>query len=248
MGQFADDQEFKDAHETPEEIAFEGKGEMFEFNTADGKTGKAYRLMPEEPTNRFLFVVHEWWGLNDHIKQEAERLFGQLDNTIVLALDLYDGKIATDPEKAGEFMQGISEDRANAIISGALDYAGKDGKVATIGWCFGGGWSLRASIAAADRGVGCVMYYGMPVETATQLQPLQADILGVFATKDGWINEEMINKFEALCAATGKDFKPTWYQADHAFANPSNPKYDAESAKKANDEALSFLRTHLDAE
>ncbi|MBR9919894.1 MAG: dienelactone hydrolase family protein [Bacteroidetes bacterium] len=248
MEQFSEDQEFKDSHEEPKEIEFEGIGEMFEFNTSDGNTGKAYRLMPEEPANRFLFVIHEWWGLNDYVKMESERLFKELDNTIVLALDMYDGKVATTRDEAGEYMQSVTEERANAIIDGALAYAGKDGQVATIGWCFGGGWSLRTSIAAADRGAGCVMYYGMPVENAANLEPLEADILGIFATEDEWINRDVVNKFEALCAATGKDLNVNWYSADHAFANPSQPSYNEEAAQKANAKALAFLKSHLGIE
>jgi carboxymethylenebutenolidase len=72
MEQFADDQEFKDAHETPEEIGYEGKGEMIEF-PAEGQAGLAYGIMTEEPSNTYLLVIHESWGLNDHIKQEADR-------------------------------------------------------------------------------------------------------------------------------------------------------------------------------
>jgi carboxymethylenebutenolidase len=245
MEQFADDQEFQDAHETPTEATVEGLGDVFEFNTPDGNTGKAYRIVPEEPTNKFLFVIHEWWGLNDNVRAEAERLSKELGDVTVLALDLYDGKSATDPDKAGELMQAVDPARAQAIIDGALAYAGKDGRVATLGWCFGGGWSLRASIAAADRGAGCVMYYGMPVESAADLAPLEADILGIFAMKDQWINEEVVNKFDAICAATGKSLSVQWYDADHAFANPSGERYVEEAAQDANAKALAFLQERL---
>ncbi len=245
MAKFADEKDFKDAHEKPEAIEMNYKGEMKSFPTPDGKEAKAYALMPEGETDKFLFVIHEWWGLNDHIKKEAERLFGSLGNVGVLALDIYDGKVADNPEKAGEYMKSVTPERAEAIIQGAMSAFVKNGKVATIGWCFGGGWSLRTSIMAGEKGAGCVMYYGMPVEKADELAPLKADILGIFAEKDGWINPDVVNKFENLAKATGKNIEVHQFDADHAFANPSNPKYNKEAAEKANALALAFLQEKL---
>ncbi len=245
MAEFTNDQDFKDMHEKPVDIGFEGKGEMKGFPTPDGKTGKAYSLATDTPSSKYLFVIHEWWGLNDHIKQEAERLFGELGDVNVLALDLYDGNVTDDPDEAGKFMQAVKPERCEAIINGALAIAGADAKVATVGWCFGGGWSLRSSILAADRGAGCVMYYGMPVERADELLPLKADVLGIFAKQDNWINEEVVGKFEGLAKATGKNFEVHWYEAAHAFANPSSPRYNEAAAQEANALALAFLREKL---
>lgn len=245
MEKFAEDTAFQKAHSSPEAISFQGKGEMVQYPTPDGATGSAYSLKAAADSKNYLFVVHEWWGLNDHIKKEAERLFGELGNVHVLALDIYDGKSTSDPEEAGKIMGGVSEERAQAIIKGALQFAGKDAKIATIGWCFGGGWSLRSSILAGDQAAGCVMYYGMPVEKAEQLAPLKADVLGIFAKQDDWINEPVIKKFEALAKATGKNLQVQWYDAAHAFANPSNPKYNQKQAGEANALALAFLKKHL---
>jgi carboxymethylenebutenolidase len=245
MAQFATDTAFKDAHERPADIGFEGQGKMAEFPTPDGKTGKAYVLNTASPSNKYLFVIHEWWGLNDQIKQEAERLFGELENVNVMALDLYDGQVTDDPDQAGKIMGAIQPERCEAIIKGALAKAGTDAQVATIGWCFGGGWSLRSSILAGDEGAGCVMYYGMPVEKANELAPLKADVLGIFAKKDGWINEKVIGQFEGLAKATGKNLQTHWFDADHAFANPSSPRYNETAAQEANAIALTFLKEKL---
>ena len=248
MAKFVNDKDFRDAHETPTALHYAAKGEMFHFNTPDGSNGMAYLVKGADgfSSHKFLFVVHEWWGLNDHIKQEADRLAASLPKVNVLALDLYDGKLATNPDDAGKFMKAVKPERCESIINGALAVAGKDGQVATIGWCFGGGWSLRSSILAADRGAGCVMYYGMPVEKADELAPLHADVLGIFAKKDGWIGEEVIGKFKDLAKATGKSLDVHWFDADHAFANPSSPKYNEAAAKEANQLALDFLKKKLD--
>lgn len=245
MATFTKDSSFKDAHEKPDAIAYQGKGQMTEFRTPDGSMGKAYLIKTAEPSNKFLFVIHEWWGLNDQIRREADRLSDSLGNVNVMALDLYDGKVTDNPDEAEKFMNSVKNERSEAIIKGALAVAGKDGEIATIGWCFGGGWSLRASIMAGERGAGCVMYYGMPVEKANELAPLQAPVLGLFAKKDEWINKKVVNNFQALAKATGKTVTVYWFDADHAFANPSNPKFNESAAEEANALALEFLRKHL---
>ncbi len=245
MAEFADDQEFKDAHDTPEENDHEAVGEMITFSATDGTDASAYALMTKDPSDKYLFVIHEWWGLNDHIKEEADRLFGELGNVNVMALDMYDGKLATSPDEAGKFMQAVKPERAEAIVKGAIAKAGANAKIGTIGWCFGGGWSLKSSIMAGDQGAGCVIYYGMPVQEAAALAPLEADVLGIFAEQDGWITPEVVNKFSDLAKATGKQVETHQFDAAHAFANPSNPKYDEEAAKEANTLALNFLKERL---
>lgn len=245
MAQFAEDEKFKDAHDTPEENDHQAAGEMITFKTADGTDATAYALMATGPTDKYLLVIHEWWGLNDHIKEEADRLFGQLDDVNVMALDMYDGKVATNPDEAGQFMQAVKEERAEAIVKGAIAKAGANAKIGTIGWCFGGGWSLKSSIMAGEQGAGCVIYYGMPVQDATTLAPLKADVLGIFAEQDGWITPEVVNKFSDLAKATGKKVETHQFDAAHAFANPSNPKYDEAAAKEANALALNFLKERL---
>ena len=232
MGQFGDDEKFKAAHEKPKEINFSGKGVMHKFATPDGSEGQAYYLKAAEASDKYLFVIHEWYGLNDHIKQEAERYYAGIPGVNVMALDLYDGQVTDKPEEAGKIMQSIKQERAEAIIKGALADAGANAKVATVGWCFGGGWSLRSSILAGQQGVGCVMYYGMPVKKADELLPLQADVLGLFAEKDGWITPKIANDFEALAKATGKTVTIHQFDAEHAFANPSGERYDQEAAQK----------------
>lgn len=245
MGQFADDQEFKNAHDRPTATTVAGQGEMIEYATPDGQKATAYAIVPEEPSNKYLMVIHEWWGLNDHIKNEAQRLFDSLENVNVIALDIYEGKNADNPDDAGKLMQAVQEERAQAIVDGAIAYAGEDAEIGTIGWCFGGGWSLKTAIAAGDKAAACVIYYGMPVQTADKLAPLAAPIVFIHPTKDKWINEDVVNEFKKLTAATGKEMEVYTFTADHAFANPSNPNYQAEAAQEANAITLEFLSERL---
>lgn len=106
--------------------------------------------------------IQEWWGLNDYIKSESEILSRELDNVNILAIDLYDGRVAATPDSAMKLMQLAKTDRLENIIKGALAYAGTDAKIYTIGWCFGGMWSLQTTLLAGKQAAGCVMYYGRP--------------------------------------------------------------------------------------
>lgn len=245
MAQFTKDKDFKAAHETPEKINHTEKGQMITFDTPDGRKGSAYALKNAIKTNNYIFVIHEWWGLNDHIKEEGEQLFEAFGNVHVLALDLYDGKVADNREDAAKYMGAVKEERAEAIIKGALAHAGADARIGTIGWCFGGGWSLKSSILSGEQAVACVMYYGMPVQDASKLVPLKAPVLGIFGEQDGWITPEVVNKFEALMKATGKSVQTKQFKANHGFANPSSPRYDEAAAKEANAMARSFLKEKM---
>lgn len=255
MAEFADKADFKKEHEFPVDLdSYEVKGTSLEFPISGTAPSKLYSLRPEASSNKYLFVIHEWWGLNKNIKREADRLFEELGKSVnVVALDLYDGNVATDREQAGAFMKAVKEERAEAIIKGAIDLvttdANRHGKqtpeITTIGWCFGGGWSLKTSILAGDKAAGCVMYYGMPVDNAKTLAPLKSDVIFIHPKKDQWINEEVVKNFENLAKATGKNLKVHQFDADHAFANPSSPRYDGEAAKEANALTLAFLKEKL---
>jgi carboxymethylenebutenolidase len=240
------DAKFQAAHLSPEPIHFiPSTGKDITFPASDGKDARAFYIKSEKPTNKYLLVVHEWWGLNDHIKKESERLANELNGVNVIAVDLYDGMLATNAEEAGRMMQMVKAERAESIIRGALNYAGKDAQFQTIGWCFGGAWSLQASILAGKNSVGCVMYYGTPEKDMERIKMLNAPVLGIFASKDTWITKEIVDKFESDMKAAGKQITIQWYDADHAFANPSNPKHDKVATEDANKLALQFLKQNF---
>ncbi|MDB5110072.1 MAG: dienelactone hydrolase family protein [Mucilaginibacter sp.] len=234
------------SHKVPKAFHFQSSiGKPITFKTPDGKESTAYELKAKTPTNNYLLVIHEYWGLNDFIKRESEKLYNDLGNVNVIALDLYDGKIATTREDAGKFMQQVKDDRAQAIIKGAIAYAGPKARIATIGWCFGGGWSLQASLLAGKQDVACVMYYGMPEKSIERLKTLNTDVLGNFANKDQWINTKVVAQFEADMKTAGKKLYVHQYDADHAFANPSNPSYDSEATKNAYAYTIAYLKPRL---
>lgn len=242
----ASDKKFVMSHANPKPYHFQSSiGKAITYKTSDGKTANAFEIKAKKSTDNWLLVIHEWWGLNDFVKHESEKLYNDLGDVNVLDLDLYDGKVATTREDAGKFMQAVKDDRAESIIKGAIAYVGPKAHIATIGWCFGGGWSLQTSLMAGSQDVACVMYYGMPEQDVNKLKTLHADVLGNFANKDGWINPKVVAKFADNMKAAGKKLELHQYNADHGFANPSNPIYDSEATNDAYAKTLAFLKPRL---
>lgn len=246
FAKFGDDKNFRDAHQLPNNFVLsDAKGKMIKFKTADGKDANAYYVQSPKPSKKFIFVFHEWWGLNDNIKREADELQEKLGNVNVLALDLYDGQIATKREDAAKLMQSNDKNRSIEIIRGAINFAGKDAEIGTIGWCFGGGWSLQASILLGEQGKACVIYYGIIENTPETFKELNAPVLGIFAEKDGWITPEVYGNLEKNLKAAGKKVTIKSFNADHAFANPSNTNFDEKATKEANELTIKFFRNNL---
>lgn len=237
---------FRNAHAAPEPIHFQAKrGMMAEFDTPDGQKGKGFFVPALTKTDKYVLVFHEWWGLNDHIKRESEALAEKLGDVNVVAVDLYDGQLATTAEDAGRIMQSVKQERAEAIIKGTIGYIRQNAVIQTIGWCFGGGWSLQAAMIAEDQAKGCVMYYGMPEKDEAKLKKFNAPVLGIFALRDGWINKPVVDEFEQKMKSLNKTISLHWYDADHAFANPSNPKFDEKSATDAMNKAVEFIKQNF---
>lgn len=246
FAKFASDKNFQGKHENPLPYTHESAvGKEISFKASDGKEAYAYELKAKKKTNNYLFVFHEWWGLNDHIKREAERFYTDLGNVNVVAIDLYDKKIADTREKAAEYMGAAKPERCKAIIEGALKYAGKKAKITTVGWCFGGGWSLQASLVVGKNASGCIVYYGMPEKDIERLKTLNTEVLGIFASQEQWISPKIVSEFEQNMKTAGKKLTVKNYDADHAFANPSNPKFNKEFAEDAYQNSLAFLKARL---
>ncbi|MEZ4964976.1 MAG: dienelactone hydrolase family protein [Saprospiraceae bacterium] len=238
---FADDGDFLAAHPSPAPTELLHGGNMIEFPVEGGENGRAYLVKTHSPTTKYLILFHEWWGLNDYVKNEAVKWNHEL-GVNVIAVDLYDGKVATNSEEAGKLMQGCDAARAAAIIQGAAKYAGDAADFRTMGWCFGGGWSLQGALLLGDKVKACVMYYGMPEKDVEKLKTLSTDVVMVHAMKDKWITKEVVSEFEANMKTADKTLTVYEYDADHAFANPSSPRYNEAAAKEAREKVASYLK------
>lgn len=216
------------------------------LKTPSGGTAMGVIAMPEKTPAPTVLLIHEWWGLNDQIKSVAAEFAKQ--GYIALAADMYGGKSASDRDGARALMQSVSAEGGTEELVTLIDYLKSHekgtGKVGTIGWCFGGAWSLNASIATPVDAT--VIYYGRCNKSAAELATLNSPVLGHFGTLDKHINAEMVGGFEKAMKEAGKtDLAVHWYEADHAFANPTGARYDEADAKLAWERTLGFFRTHL---
>jgi carboxymethylenebutenolidase len=241
------EEEFAKLHTLKEGEAPAAKGTLVDL--ADGT--KAYLTLPDhaKPGLPAVIVIHEWWGLNSHIKHWADRL--TLTGRAALAVDLYGGKAATDAKVAGEMMQAANKDPAKAVATmlAARDFVKKDPrimatKVGSVGWCFGGGMSLRLAIAAPDLDA-CVMYYGFPVDDVKQLAAIKAPLLGIFGNKDTAITPAKVDAFDKELTEAKVVHTILRYDAAHAFANPSGQAYDKTSAADAFEKVKAFFDEKL---
>lgn len=193
-----------------------------------------------------LILVHEWWGLNDWIKKQADRYAEQ--GYAVLAVDLYRGEVATDRDHAHELMRGLADDRALADLKAAFERlhehnATRGKPIGVLGWCMGGGYALR--LAIAEPRISCtVICYGKPVTDVEQLRKMKGPVLGVWGADDRGIEVKPFQK--ALDLAGIRSTHRVYSHAGHAFLNETNKGgYQKEPAKKAWAEIDRFLEAEL---
>ena len=220
-------------------------GQTVTLTLSDGSVVSAHFIEPSSSPTGSVVLIHEWWGLNRQIKNVAERFAAE--GYLVLAVDLFEGKVAQDPNQARALTKNVNREVATETMVAWIDWVrsnpASNGKVGTVGWCFGGGWWLNASIATAVDAT--VIYYGRCAKSPEQTKRLSGPVMGHFATRDKWINQEMVSKFEAAMDASEKSYINYWYEADHAFANPTSARHDAEDAQLAWKRTLEFLRSNL---
>jgi len=196
-----------------------------------------------------LIVIHEWWGLNDNIRQVTERLAGE--GYVALAVDLYGGQSADTPKGAMQLMQGLQQNTAGAAenlrqaYAYLTDTAGAP-MIGSIGWCLGGRWSLRAALLMPSDIDATVIYYGSVTTDEAELATLEMPILGNFAANDPLIPVDSVNEFAATLEKLGKTVDVKIYEgAEHAFSNPSGTAYNAAAAEDAWKRTVAFFRSYL---
>ncbi len=242
----ANDISFVLTHEEPLPFTLENpKGTNITFEVKGGEEGKAYYIKGAKNNSKWIFVFQEWWGLNDYIRQESDKLHEAFPDMHIFAIDLYDGKVATTREEASSYMQNASADRIEKLILAASDFSGGSSRIGTIGWCFGGAWSNKAAVILSQKCKAAVMYYGMPIKDEAQIKMIKAPVLGIFADQDGWITPKVVNEFKDLMIKNGKSVEIYGYDGHHAFANPSNPKYNKEFSQDAWAKSINFIKKNL---
>ena len=228
--------------------------EQVVYTTVNGTPVRGYLARPANAGNRALpglIVIHEWWGLNDNIRMMTRRLAGE--GYQALAVDMYTGQVAQTPEQARALTQGVSQNPAAALenLRGAATFLRQQRnapEIGTIGWCFGGAWSLQAALQMPEQVDAAVVYYGRTEADRARLARLDAPLLGLFGGEDGGIPVEGVRQMEATLKDLGKNAEIQVYPgAKHAFANPSGQAYDAAAAGDAWQRTVAFLGRHLKA-
>ncbi len=227
--------------------------ESVAYVTIDGQAINGYYAYPENATEPLpgILAIHEWWGLNENIEAMARRLAGE--GYQVLAVDLYNGQVADTPEQASQLVKQVADNpfSAEANITKAYNYlveTKKAPQVATIGWCFGGSWSLETALLFPQDLDAAVIYYGGEVgkATAEELSTLQMPILGIFGAEDSSIPLETVEELQTTLEELGKEAEIIVYEnAGHAFANPSGQNYVPEAAEAAWQKTTEFLNEYL---
>ncbi|WP_416673503.1 dienelactone hydrolase family protein [Egbenema bharatensis] len=226
--------------------------ERVTYGSLEGTPVQGYLARPADATEPLpgLIVIHEWWGVNDNIEMMTDRLAGE--GYTALAVDLFEGQVADTPEQAREQVQAALQtpERLEENLRQAFQYLQTEQEspsIASIGWCFGGTWSLNTALLFPEDLDAVVIYYGGQITTdAETLSPLQMPILGIFGELDDNPSPETVREFEATLNELGKSAEILIYEdADHAFANPSGTRYNAVAAEDAWNRTIAFLNQHL---
>lgn len=199
-----------------------------------------------------IILVHEWWGLNEDIKQMADDYADE--GYVALAVDMYGQPPTSSSTVAQKRSQRVRENMSEAMnnLSAGVDYLESrsdvdDAKLATVGWCFGGGWAYQ--MAVNDIGVDAsVMYYGQ-FDPQDDFENMWASILGHFGEEDSVVDVSNARKFKAELENTDQSNAVYIYpNVGHSFANyqdGDNLAYDPEAAEAAWNRTLNFLSNQL---
>jgi carboxymethylenebutenolidase len=192
-----------------------------------------------------VVMIHEWWGLNENVRHMADVLAGQ--GYTVFAVDLYDGEVARESSRAQELSDQVRDNPDEAVtkLSRATEALRESryttGEVASLGWCFGGGWSLQLSLSETELN-STVIYYGTLTTDEEELRAIDEPVLGIFGSEDQVVGRENIREFNRTLDEIGVENEIHVYDgASHAFANPSAESFRSDATRDAWGRTLSFL-------
>jgi carboxymethylenebutenolidase len=220
------------------------KTETLDLNTSRGAT-TAYVARPEQDSAAAVILIQEYWGINDHIRDIAGRYANE--GYLCLAPDLYRGKLAKNPQEAGQFMQALPIEEGMEIIRQTIaETKAKYNvqKLGITGYCMGGIFALRAACEIDELAAAAPFYGDIPEESV--LRNLKVPTLFIAGERDSWINPEKVNKLREAARKYDLPLEVVSYDADHAFFNDTRPEvYDAEAAADAWRRVLDLFRKNL---
>lgn len=217
---------------------------MLSFDTAGGPTS-AYAAMPDGNRQMGVILIHEWWGLNDHIKTIAGRYADE--GFVAVAPDLYRGRIATDTAEASQMMNALSSEDSLDIIKNAIDAASLAFDISHFGitgFCMGGTFALLAACELEGLSAAAPFYGDIPPDDI--LRKLTTPTIFISGTRDGWITPEKVAQLEDAVERFELPVHSIKYDADHAFFNNTRPEvYDETAARDAWALVVGFFKDKL---
>ncbi|MCM3904669.1 MAG: dienelactone hydrolase family protein [Pyrinomonadaceae bacterium] len=218
--------------------------ETLNLNTSRGQT-TAVVARPDGDATATVILIHEWWGINDHIRDLAGRYANE--GYIGVAPDLYRGKVAKDSEEASRFMYELDTVDGLETISQALMEAKRAygvQKIGITGYCMGGTFALRAACEMSELAAAAAFYGDIPEEK--EISKLKVPTIFFAGKRDNWINPEKVAILKKAAREYSLPLEVVSYDADHAFFNDTRPEvYDANAAKDAWQRVLTHFRKHL---
>lgn len=234
-------------------VNYHGNAQGYLVYPADADINNTATTSPTQNKLPAVVMIHEWWGLNDNIKNMANEL--AKEGYVVLAADLYGGQVVSTPDEAMPLARSVRENQNESIanLQEAVRYLGSLGivdseKIASLGWCLGGGQSLQLALHAEPNNplAAAVLYYGTPVTDEQQLSNLNSPILGIFGSEDQSISVSEVNEFEKALNATGIPNEIYIYEGvGHGFANPTGDNFALEETRDSWQKTLEFLNRYL---
>jgi carboxymethylenebutenolidase len=219
--------------------------------TFKSKSGKDASGALAEPSGSgkapSIVLIQEFWGLNDHVKSMVERF--AKEGFLVVAPDLYHGKVTKDAGEAGKLMGELDTLQAVDEIAGAVAFLKEhprgNGKVGVTGFCLGGALSLAAACHVPGLSA-VVSFYGVPPAEKVDYTKVTAPIQAHVAKKDQWVTPAKAEEIKKQLDAQNKPMEVHVYDADHAFVNDTRPEvYSPDNAKLALERAYAFFKKHL---
>lgn len=220
-------------------IEFRGNGETFEGYLAEPASGQGPGVV----------LIQEWWGLVGHIKNVADRMAEA--GFTVLAPDMYQGRVAEEPDTAGKLMMALQIDRVEKQLRSAVESllaqpSTTGDKVGVVGFCMGGQLAMLA--ATLNPAVGaCANFYGIHPNVKPDFSKLSGPMLGLFAEHDSFANAEAVRSLDEELTRLGKPHEfHTYPGVHHAFFNDDRPEvYNDSAAQDAWAKLLTFFRRNL---
>ena len=220
------------------------RNEMLSFDTANGQAG-AYAALPDGSSGKAVIVIQEYWGLNDHIKDIANRYAAE--GFVAVAPDLYRGKIAADSTEALQMMHSLTSEDGLDTIKNAIDAAALAYDISHFGitgYCMGGTFALLAACELEGLSAAAPFYGDIPSDDI--LQKLTTPTIFISGTRDGWITPEKVGQLEDAAERFELPVHTVKYDADHAFFNNTRPEvYNETAAKDAWALVVGFFKDKL---